>query len=103
MRASLVVVLAAGVLISGCVPPQNSTTDTPTDKANQAAPLIEKACSYKPIVDSLIAIFAKGVPELSTVQSVVTAVCKAVEQSNVVGARSIPTVGGVPVRGQYLR
>lgn len=87
--------------------PQGASSENKADTSSivkDAQARISSTCKYVAAAQPLLKILLKSIPGLSTASEIADAVCKAVVASEASpGAKSVPTVAGVPIRGQFAR
>jgi len=97
-RIILVAPLAAALALGGCV----TTSANPV--VAQVSALTQLACSFVPTAATIIAIVAKGNPQLATAAEMAAAICAAVVPKPALRRAALaPMVDGVIVEGHFVK
>jgi hypothetical protein len=91
------------VAFGGC-----ATMGGPADSrfVSDVQAITSTACKFLPTADTIVEIVATGAPEFKIASEIAKAICAAIATPSraAPGARrALPTVAGVPVRGQPVR
>lgn len=101
MRKTALVVIASGALwLSGCA--TTSTGPNIDDIIAKVRSEAAKVCGFVPLAATVAEILAVGNPALAAAGPIAAAICRAVTSPGAARGARVPTVNGVPVRGQFI-